>query len=172
MTIRPFPVALATVVVGFIAVIIVSKITAPPEPPRPGIEQADHGREHVSSKEYGGDQPPTSGTHANPVSWGVYDTEVRDDQLIHNMEHGGIYISYQPSLPKEQVEKLKELLSAPFSDPQFQPRKIVLAPRVENKSPIELSSWRRSEALASYDQQKIKDYITRNLGKSPEPLAR
>jgi hypothetical protein len=107
-----------------------------------------------------------------PVSWGVYDTEVRDDQLIHNMEHGGIYISYQPSLPKEQVEKLKELLSAPFSDPQFQPRKIVLAPRVENKSPIELSSWRRSEALASYDQQKIKDYITRNLGKSPEPLAR
>ena len=50
MTIRPFPVALATVVVGFIAVIIVSKITAPPEPPRPGIEQADHGREHVSSR--------------------------------------------------------------------------------------------------------------------------
>ena len=99
-------------------------------------------------------------------------TEVRDDQLIHNMEHGGIYISYQPSLPKEQVKKLKELLSAPFSDLQFQPRKIVLAPRVENKSPIELSSWRRSEALASYDQQKIKDYITRNLGKSPEPLAR
>ena len=171
MTIRPFPVALATVVVGFIAFIIVSKITAPPEPPRPGIEQADHGREHVSSKEYGGDQPPTSGSHANPVAWGVYDTEVRDDQAIHNMEHGGIYVSYQPDLPQDQIEKLKKLLSEPFSNPEFQPKKIVLAPRAANKSPIVLSSWRRSESLASYDQKKIEEYITRNLGKSPEPLA-
>ena len=172
MTIRPFPVALATVVVGFIAVIIVSKITAPPEPPRPGVEQADHGREHVSSKEYGGDQPPTSGSHANPVAWGVYDTEVRDDQVIHNMEHGGIYVSYQPDLPQDQIEKLKGLLSAPFSNSEFKPTKIVLAPRQANKSPIELSSWRRSEPLASYDQKKIEDYVVRNLGKSPEPLAR
>ena len=171
MTIRPFPVALATVVVGFIAVIIVSKITAPPEPPRPGIEQADHGREHVSSKEYGGDQPPTSGSHANPVAWGVYDTEVRDDQVIHNMEHGGIDVSYQPDLPEDQIEKLKGLLSAPFSNPEFKPTKIVLAPRQANTSPIELSSWRRSEPLVSYDQKKIEDYVVRNLGKSPEPLA-
>ena len=171
MKIRTLPAVLAVVILGFTGAVIAAKANKPPEPPRPGVEQSDHGREHVDSKKYGGDQPPTSGAHANPVSWGVYDTEVRDDQLIHNMEHGGIYISYQPSLPKEQVEKLKELLSAPFSDPQFQPSKIVLAPRVENKSPIELSSWRRSEALASYDQQKIKDYITRNLGKSPEPLA-
>ncbi len=172
MTIRPFPVALATVVVGFIAVIIVSKITAPPEPPRPGVEQADHGREHVSSKEYGGDQPPTSGSHTNPVAWGVYDTEVRDDQVIHNMEHGGIYVSYQPDLPQDQIEKLKKLLSEPFSNPEFQPKKIVLAPRAANKSPIELSSWRRSESLASYDQKKIEEYVMRNLGKSPEPLAK
>ena len=172
MTIRPFPVALATVVVGFIAVIIVSKITAPPEPPRPGAEQADHGREHVSSKEYGGDQPPTSGSHANPVAWGVYDTEVRDDQAVHNMEHGGIYVSYQPDLPQDQIEKLKGLLSAPFSNPEFKPTKIVLAPRQANTSPIELSSWRRSESLASYDQKKIEEYVMRNLGKSPEPLAR
>ena len=88
------------------------------------------------------------------------------------MEHGGIYVSYQPDLPQDQIEKLKKLLSEPLSNPEFQPKKIVLAPRAANKSPIELSSWRRSEALASYDQQKIKDYITRNLGKSPEPLAR
>ena len=172
MTIRPLPAVLAVAVLGFVVVVVVGKMTAPPEPPRPGVEQSDYGREHLKSKEYGGDQPPTSGPHASPVSWGVYDTEVRDDQAIHNMEHGGVFVSYQPSLSKDQIDKLKELLSEPFSDPKFQPKKIVLAPRAENKSPIELSSWRRSEALASYDQKKIEDYITRNLGKSPEPLAR
>lgn len=172
MKIRALPIVLAAIAVSFVGAIVVGKMNQPPEPPRPGVEQADHGREHVNSQKYGGDQPPTSGAHANPVTWGVYDTEVRDDQTIHNMEHGGVYISYQPSLPKEQVEKLTSLLSEPFIDPKFQPKKIVLAPRAANKSPIELSSWRRSEALASYDQDKIEDYIVRNLGKSPEPLAR
>ncbi len=172
MKIRTLPAVLAVVILGFTGAVIAAKANKPPEPPRPGVEQSDHGREHVDSKKYGGDQPPTSGAHANPVSWGVYDTEVRDDQLIHNMEHGGIYISYQPSLPKDQVDKLTRLLSAPFANPKFQPTKIVLAPRAANKSPIVLSSWRRSETLLAYDQQKIEDYVARNLGKSPEPLAR
>lgn len=172
MKIRALPVVLAVIGLGFTGAIIVAKTNGPPEPPRPGVEQSDHGREHVNSKKYGGDQPPTSGSHASPVAWGAYDTEVRDDQAIHNMEHGGVYISYQPSLPKEQIDKLTKLLSAPYSNPEFQPKKIVLAPRATNKSPIELSSWRRSESLTSYDAKKIEDYIVRNLGKSPEPLAR
>lgn len=100
MKIRTLPIVLAVVILGFTGAIIAAKANKPPEPPRPGVEQSDHGREHVDSKKYGGDQPPTSGAHANPISWGVYDTEVRDDQLVHNMEHGGIYISYQPSLQK------------------------------------------------------------------------
>ncbi|MFY9227820.1 MAG: DUF3105 domain-containing protein [Candidatus Microsaccharimonas sp.] len=172
MTIRPFPVVLAVIVLGFTATIVVVKMSGPPEPPRPGIEQSDSGNEHVDSNEYGGDQPPTSGPHAGPLSWGVYDTEVRDDRVIHNMEHGGIYVSYQPSLPKDQIEKLTNLLSAPFSNSEFQPTKIILAPRAANKSPIMLSSWLRSEALESYDEDKVVNYIKGNLGKSPEPLAR
>jgi hypothetical protein len=172
MKIRTFPIVLAVIATGFTAAIIVVKLNGPSEPPRPGTEQGDNGREHVDSKEYGGDQPPTSGPHASPLSWGLYDTEVRDDQVIHNMEHGGIYVSYQPSLPKDQIEKLTNLLFEPFSDSEFQPKKIILAPRAANKSPIELSSWRRSEELQSYDQAKVEEYIKKNLGKSPEPLAR
>lgn len=171
MTIRPFPVALATVVVGFIAVIIVSKITAPPEPPRPGVEQSDQGREHAR-KEHGGDEPPTSGPHADPVAWGLYRTEIRDDEALHNLEHGGVYVSYRPDLPEDEVDKLKALLFAPYSDSEFQPRKIIMAPRENNKAPIVLSSWLRSEKLENFDAEKIKEYVTRNTGKSPEPFAR
>lgn len=75
----------------------------------------------MDSKEYGGDQPPTSGPHASPLSWGVYDTEVLNDTVIHNMEHGGIYVSYRLGLPKDQLEKLSKLLFEPFSNPEFQP---------------------------------------------------
>ena len=171
MKVRSFPLVVGAILTVFVGTLVVIRINQTPEPPRPGIEQTDHGREHVEGQEYGGDEPPTSGNHASPVAWGVYMTEIRDDQAIHNMEHGGIYVSYRPDLPKEQIEKLTSLLSAPFADPKFQPKKILLAPRQANTSPIELSSWRRSESLQSFDKEKIQDYISRNLGKSPEPLA-
>ncbi len=168
---KKFYIALSVIVLGFVGLIVFAKLGAPPEPLRPGVEQKDLGREHVPSANYGGEQPPTSGSHASPVSWGQYDTEVRDDQIIHNLEHGGVYVSYRPDLSKDQVTKLVELLTEPFSDSKFQPKKIVLAPRANNKYPIELSSWLRSETLTSYNKDAIKDYIVRNLGKSPEPLA-
>ncbi|MFZ2126424.1 MAG: DUF3105 domain-containing protein [Candidatus Microsaccharimonas sp.] len=172
MKIRTFPIVLAVIAVGFTGTIVAVKLNGPPEPPRPGTEQSDNGREHVDSKEYGGDQPPTSGPHASPLAWGVYGTEVRDDQVIHNMEHGGIYVSYRPDLPQNEIAKLQALLSEPYSNPEFKPTKIVLAPRTANASPIELSSWQRNEKLQTYDQAKVEEYIKRNLGKSPEPLAR
>ena len=171
MKIRTLPAVLAVVILGFTGAVIAAKANKPPEPPRPGVEQSDHGREHVDSKKYGGDQPPTSGAHANPVSWGVYDTEIRDDEALHNLEHGGVYVSYRPDLPEDEVDKLKALLFAPYSDSEFQPRKIIMAPRENNKAPIVLSSWLRSEKLENFDAEKIKEYVTRNTGKSPEPFA-
>lgn len=167
---KAFLISLIAIVLVFGGIVIASSINRPPEPPRPGTEHNDGGREHTETTEYGGESPPTSGAHANPVAWGPYTEPVRDDQAIHNLEHGGIYVSYSPSLPKEDVKKLTELLFAPFSNPEFQPKKIVLAPRASNKSPIELSSWRRSEKLTSYDAEKIQTYVKLNVGKSPEPL--
>src|SRR3989344_5078 len=39
--------------------------------------------------------PPTSGPHyEQPSRWGVSQAELPDEQLIHNLEHGGIWISY------------------------------------------------------------------------------
>src|SRR5690606_32196357 len=131
----------------------------------------DNGREHAAVTEYGGEEPPTSGAHANALAWGAYEAEVPDDQSLHNLEHGRIYLSYQPDIPTDQIEKLLQLPIAPSSNKNFQPPKIVLAPRSANKSPIILSSWLRSETLTEFDQQKIENYVVRNLGKSPEPLA-
>lgn len=142
-----------------------------PEIERPGIAQKDDGRKHVESKEYGGEEPPTSGDHANPIEWKVYDTEVRDDNVIHNMEHGGMYVSYRPDLPQDQIDRLKALLGPPYSNPEFKPTKALLAPRAANTSPIVVSSWTRSMKLESFDEKRIVEYYLANFGKSPEPSA-
>lgn len=140
---------------------------------RPGIEHEDKGQKHVAADAvtYGGPEPPTSGDHSLPLPWQAYDQPIPDVNIIHNLEHGGIYISYQPNLPAEQVSRIKALFTKPYSKPDFQPIKALIAPRSANDAPIIMSSWRRSMKLQTFDEQKMIEYYLRNVGKAPEGAA-
>ena len=46
--------------------------------------------------------PPTSGNHwFTPSDCGIYDAELADERVVHNMEHGHVIISYNLSDPGE-----------------------------------------------------------------------
>jgi len=59
--------------------------------------------------------PPTSGPHYgfNPdgtvgtVVWGAYTEPVQLARLVHNLEHGGIYILYGSDVPASTVDQLR-----------------------------------------------------------------
>ena len=55
------------------------------------------GRDHITLGDphipYNSD-PPTSGPHASPVESGFYDTPIPDENIIHNLEHGFVVMSY------------------------------------------------------------------------------
>lgn len=173
MSNKIFMTLIAVLIVGVFGYVVIQKKDVPPESPRPGTEQSDKGQKHVEDNAvaYGGPEAPTSGDHSSPLPWQVYDQEIPDINIIHNMEHGGVYISYQPDLPADQIAKIKELFSKPYSNVKFTPNKAVVAPRDANDSPIIMSSWRRSMRLGSFDEAKMIDYYLRNVGKSPEPTA-
>ncbi len=168
MSNKLFYIVVVLLVVGVLGLGMAKK---EPDTPRPGVEHADDGRTHVASKEYTGDEPPTSGEHAEPVAWGVYDQEIPEANAIHNLEHGGVYISYRSDLPKEEQDKIKALFSKPYANPEFTPSKALVAPRDENKSPIVMSSWRRSQTFERFDEAAMINYYKENVGKSPEPGA-
>lgn len=173
MSNKVFLAVIAVIVTGMFGYVAVKKKDAPPESPRPGIEQADKGQKHVDdgTVPYGESEPPTSGDHSSPVPWQAYNQEIPDMRVIHNLEHGGIYISYRQDLPADQVAKIQALFSKPFSDEKFTPTKAVIAPRAANDSPIIMSSWNRNMKLDSFDAEKMKEYYLRNVGKSPEGAA-
>lgn len=109
--------------------------------------------------------PPTSGWHwAQPANWGVYSKPLVDEQAVHNLEHGGIWISYKDidDQTKSNLEKIAKANSG----------SVILSPRDANDSKIVLASWTRLEKLDSYDEAKTLEFIQRNKNKSPEPLAR
>lgn len=160
-------------VVAIVAIILViyglSLLISHMTTPLPGESFDIQGRDHIpvgSSHPDYNSNPPTSGSHyAQPTDWGVYQEKLNDENVIHSMEHGGIWISYQPSIDEETKEKL-EAIGKKYSG------SIVISPRSANNAPIALASWGRLEKLFSFDENRIVEFIKRNKNKSPEPLAR
>ncbi|MBP9802756.1 MAG: DUF3105 domain-containing protein [Candidatus Pacebacteria bacterium] len=109
--------------------------------------------------------PPTSGAHwADQADWGVYDQPLIDEQAVHNLEHGGIWISYK-DIDEETKTNLIKIAKA-------NSQSVILSPREGNDTSIVLASWTRLEKMDSYDAAKIIDFISRNKNNSPEPIAR
>lgn len=139
-----------------------------PEKPRPGQAFPILGQEHIAigaSHPPYNSNPPTSGPHyAQPADWGVYQQELPDEQLVHNLEHGGIWISYKDIDPKTKSDL--EAIGKRY------PGSVVVTPRPANDAKIVLASWGRLEKLESFDETEIVDFINANKNKSPEPLVK
>lgn len=111
--------------------------------------------------------PPTSGSHyATPASWGIYSKEPPvDERLVHNLEHGGIIISYNPELIKngdlEKVKTQARELSA------VNPR-IIVMPRPNLDSVIALTAWGYLQKLKNFDPTVIRAFYDAHIARSPE----
>lgn len=125
------------------------------------------GRDHVpeGTKVIGyNSNPPTSGNHwPTPAYWGFYNTPLPDEQLVHNLEHGGIWISYK-DIDGATKTKLLKLT-------QQYPQAVIVTPRSENDVRIAVASWGRLEKLDAFEEEKILAFIKGNLNQSPEKLA-
>ncbi len=132
-----------------------------------GQEFSNQGQTHINpgqSHDAYNSNPPTSGPHyTEPAKWGVYSTPLQDEQAIHNLEHGGIWISYKgiDDQTKAQLETIAKANSGT----------VIMSPREGDEAKIVLASWTRMEKLDSYDEAKILEFIRSNKNKSPEPIA-
>lgn len=109
--------------------------------------------------------PPTSGPHyANPARTGFYSEVLPDEQLVHNLEHGEIWIAYRPGLPAEVIEQLKDYPGV------F----VIVTPREQNETDIALVAWERLDKFnlegGRLDTQRIADFILRYRDKGPEKV--
>lgn len=132
----------------------------------PGEFIPDQGREHVGPghQHVYNSNPPTSGWHyPQPAEWGVYKEELPDEVLVHNLEHGGVWISYKPGTPEDIVKKLKG-----FYDKYG--RKIIVEPRSKNDMDIALAAWNRLDKFSAveYSDERVERFIKAFRNKGPE----
>ena len=78
--------------------------------------------------------PATSGPHWDPsgiANWGVYTTPQNESQVVHNLEHGGIVIWYDPALLDDaQVAELTSYVQGQVASGISGRYKFILTPGV------------------------------------------
>lgn len=152
-----------------------NKQTTPAELERKAIELLGQeipilSREHVAEgtkvANYNSN-PPTSGDHwPDPANWGLYTESLPDEQLVHNLEHGGIWISYKDiQALDEEIGKKLETVADKF------PQAVIITERPENETPFAIASWGRLYTSDTFDQEFAENFIRANINNSPEKLA-
>lgn len=123
------------------------------------------GRNHISQGAPGSgynSNPPSSGPHwPGAAKNGIYDNVLPDEQLIHNLEHGHVWISYKPDVSDDVKNKLKEIIAK-------DDWKVVLAPRDKNDFAIALVAWGRVLEMDEPDYGRVEDFIKTYRNRGPE----
>ncbi len=106
--------------------------------------------------------PPTSGWHyPAPADWGFYNEELPDELLVHNLEHGGIWISYRSAEDTELINQLVALLRGYRS-------KVIITQRSRNDTPLAVAAWGHLMKLDRYDNAALVTFIRRFKNRGPE----
>ena len=115
--------------------------------------------------------PPVGGPHnAIWMNCGIYDKPVPSERAVHNLEHGAIWITYQPSLPQSEVSQLRA-----FVDKQTMvttsgataSRYVDLTPYPGLSSPIVISSWGFQLKVSSPADPRLQQFVNK-LRTSPK----
>ena len=100
--------------------------------------------------------PPTSGDHwATPAGCGFYEDGVPDEQIVHNLEHGNIVVSYNLS-SDEKVDQLKDALDG------IGLSSIWGVTRSYDKIPsgtIALAAWGVMDTMEEVDSERINTFF-------------
>jgi hypothetical protein len=122
-----------------------------------------------TGEDVGYDQAPPAGGPHDPVwqNCGYYDKPVRDENAVHSLEHGAVWITYSPDLPQNQVNELKNIaesesyvLVSPYPD-------------LPDDTPVVASAWGKQVGLDGADDPDLESFIQayQQGPQTPEPGA-
>ena len=155
-------------VAGFVALVVLDSRQQAASTPPGQVEtfEVGPGGQHTETDVDYDQSPPAGGEH-NPV-WqneGFYDAPVRDENAVHTLEHGAVWIAYSPDLPQDEVENIRNLVEGQTC--------MLASPYEGLRAPIVASAWGSQLPLESADSPDLERFIRafRQGPQTPEPGA-
>jgi hypothetical protein len=142
------------------------KIQSPDE--LKGLQTYDYaaGQSHVTTPVQYDQSPPVGGDH--DPTWAdctgtVYDVDIRHENAVHSLEHGAVWITYNPDeVSDADIQKLSALAEESGR---------MMSPYAGLDSPISVQSWNHQLKVDSASDERLKQYVdffTRNGDYYPE----
>lgn len=159
----------AVVVVGaFVAALIADQQAEDIE----GLQEfGDLGRDHVEETVQYEQLPPVGGAHsATPMACGIYAEPLPDENVVHSLEHGAVWITYRPDLADAEVAALEDFVRGQSEANQDF---LLLSPYEGNPGPVVATAWGRQLVLDGPDDPRLAEFTETFVrgSQSPEPGA-
>ena len=124
----------------------------PPENPPEGVRTypATTNRNLNESITYDQD-PPTNGDHA--PYWqncGFYSSPVENEAAVHSLDHGAVWVTYQPDLPDDQVAILRDLARQEY---------VLVSPYPGLSATVVATAWRNQLELTGADDPRLQQFV-------------
>jgi len=159
-----------------IAAITASIVFAPPPPASyeaggsgadiEGVATYQNETKHVEGTVDYEQSPPAGGPHNQLwLNCGVYDQPVLNENAVHSLEHGAVWVTYDAeALSADDLATLESKLPSSYA---------ILSPYEGIDSPIVLSSWNHQLKLDSVDDERIQEFFEEYWRSQdvPEPTA-
>ncbi len=122
------------------------------------------GQGHVEGNIYTDEEVPAGGEH-NPIwaNCGFYADPIEAEFAVHSLEHGAVWITYQPEIGADDLEELRRL-GSPIE-------KVLVSPVPGQTSPIVATAWGSQLSLDSTADARLQQFIVEFAGSfsAPEP---
>jgi uncharacterized protein DUF3105 len=123
-------------------------------------------RQHQEDLAYDPNLPPAGGAHSS--TWqncGIYVLPIGTGNVLHSLEHGAVWITYQPNLAPDDVEFLRRITRGSG--------KRILSPYPGQADVVVVSSWGYRLQVDSARDARIEQFARtfEDAGDAPEPGA-
>ncbi|HEX3931546.1 MAG TPA: DUF3105 domain-containing protein [Nocardioides sp.] len=112
------------------------------------------GAQHTTDPVHYRQVPPAGGPH--DPTWddcGVYQAPPRNENAVHDLEHGTVWITYRPGLDSAGIQKLESALGA------VKTGKIMLSPYPGLPAPVVVTVWDAQLDLNGPDDPRLPTFI-------------
>lgn len=151
-------VAVAVLAIGYAVVQVQNNETVTDPSEVEGIQTAEYaaGQDHVTTPVTYTESPPLGGPHDGiwaDCSGVVYEQQIRSENAVHSLEHGGIWITYDPTaLSEDDIATLSGYVDGVDYT--------MMSPYADLSSPISLQAWNNQIFVDSVDDGRIADFIS------------
>ncbi|GAB4263491.1 MAG: hypothetical protein Kow0080_01890 [Candidatus Promineifilaceae bacterium] len=112
-------------------------------------------RDHDNTLVYeGGDKPQPGGSHHDIwQNCGVYTSPINEANALHSLEHGAVWITYNDSLPQDEVQILEQL--------GRENSYVLVSPYPTQTSPVVLTAWATQLETDSAKDSRVAEFVDR-----------